>query len=83
MFSYKVKIDDGSDGYTDLGIVAGSTFAEASALVEKYFEGDDIISLELFSLLELDGDACIMSLAEVEKLSDLFQKTDEEKFLGY
>ena len=83
MFSYKVKIDDGSDGYTDLGIVAGTTFAEATTIVEKYFEGDDIISLELFSLLELDGDACIMSLAEVEKLSDLFQKTDEENFLGY
>ena len=50
MFSYKIKLTDGSDDYTELGIVAGNTYAEASTLIEKYFEDDDIISLELFAI---------------------------------
>lgn len=81
MFSYKIKWTDGNEDYTDLGIVAGNTYAEASTLVEKYFEDDDIISLELFAIE--DSDTYIVPLTDVKNLAELFQQSDEQKFLGY
>lgn len=76
MFSYKVKIYDGEEEYTDLGIVAGSSYTEASTIVEKYFEDDDIISLELFAIE--DSETCIVSLADVKSLAELFHQEKEE-----
>ena len=81
MFSYKIKLTDRSDDYTELGIVAGNTYAEASTLIEKYFEDDDIISLELFAIE--DSDTYIVPLTDVKSLAELFQQSDEQKFLGY
>ena len=81
MFSYKIKLTDGCEDYTDLGIVAGNTYAEASTLIEKYFEDDDIISLELFAIE--DSDTYIVPLTDVKSLAELFQQSDEQKFLGY
>ena len=79
MYSYKIKIYDGSQEYTDLGIVAGSSYTEASTIIEKYFEDDDIISLELLAIE--DSDACIVSLAGVKNLAELFRHEDEEDSL--
>lgn len=77
MFSYKVKIYDGAEEYTDLGIVAGSSYSEASTIVEKYFENDDIISLELFAIE--DSDTCIVSLTDVKSLAELFHQENEDE----
>lgn len=79
MYSYKIKIYDGTEEHTDLGIVAGSSYTEASTIIEKYFEDDDIISLELLAIE--DSDACIVSLAEVKNLAELFRHEDEEDSL--
>ena len=79
MYSYKIKIYDGTQEYTDLGIVAGSSYTEASTIIEKYFEDDDIISLELLAIE--DSDACIVSLAGVKNLAELFRHEDEEDSL--
>lgn len=79
MYSYKIKIYDGTEEHTDLGIVAGSSYTEASTIIEKYFEDDDIISLELLAIE--DSDACIVSLAGVKNLAELFRHEDEEDSL--
>ena len=79
MYSYKIKIYDGTEEHTDLGIVAGSSYTEASTIIEKYFEDDDIISLELLAIE--DSDACIVSLADVRNLAELFRHEDEEDSL--
>ena len=82
MYSYKIKIYDGAEEYTDLGIVAGSSYTEASSIVEKHFEDDDIISLELFAIE--DSSACIVSLADVKNLAELFhQESEEDPLLKY
>lgn len=82
MYSYKIKVYDGTEEYTDLGIVAGSSYTEASSIVEKYFEDDNIISLELFDIK--DSSACIVSLADVKNLAELFhQESEEDQLLKY
>ena len=75
MYSYKIKIYDGTEEYTDLGLVAGSSYTEASTIIEKHFEDDDIISLEL---LAIEDSPCIVSLADVRNLAELFRHEDEE-----
>lgn len=79
MYSYKIKIYDGTQEYTDLGLVAGSSYTEASTIIEKHFEDDDIISLELLAIE--DSDACIVSLAGVKNLAELFCHEGEEDLL--
>ena len=76
MYSYKIKIYDGTEEHTDLGLVAGSSYTEASTIIEKHFEDDDIISLELLAIE--DSDACIVSLAGVKNLAELFYHEGEE-----
>lgn len=78
MYSYKIKIYDGTQEYTDLdlGLVAGSSYTEASTIIEKHFEDDDIISLELLAIE--DSSPCIVSLADVRNLAELFRHEDEE-----
>ena len=71
MFSYKVRWQ-GDDGKVnnDLGIVAGSSYAEASSRVEKYFGIDTILTLEL---LQLDNSTeNLFSVNKVQYLADLF-----------
>ena len=75
MYSYKTKIHDGSQAYTDLGLVSGSSYTEASTIIEKHFEDDDIISLELLAIE--DSSPCIVSLADVRNLAELFHHEDE------
>ena len=79
MYSYKIKIYDGTEEYTDLGLVAGSSYTEASTIIEKYFEDYDIISLELLAIK--DSSPCIVSLADVKNLAELFRHEDEEDSL--
>ena len=79
MYSYKIKIHHGTQEYTDLGLVSGSSYTAASTIIEKHFEDDDIISLELLAID--DSDACIVSLAGVKNLAELFRHEDEEDSL--
>lgn len=79
MYSYKIKIYDGTEEYTDLGLVAGSSYTEASTIIEKHFEDDDIISLELLAIE--DSSPCIVSLADVKNLAELFRHENEEDTL--
>ena len=83
MFSYKVIWMDGSSGelQRDLGLVAGSTYAQASAKLERYYGEEEIVSLELLTLEDSDAED-ILRLTDVKHLADLFQKPNEEKFLG-
>ena len=75
MYSYKIKIYDGTQEYTDLGLVSGSSYTEASTIIEKHFEDDDIISLELLAIE--DSSPCIVSLADVTTLAELFHHENE------
>lgn len=75
MFSYKVRWwDDDGKVNNDLGIVAGSTYAEASQRVEKYFGADTILTLELLQLSSSTEN--LLSVNKVQHLADLF---DPEK----
>lgn len=71
MFSYKIRWqDDDGKVNNDLGIVAGSTYTEASQRVEKYFGIDTILTLEL---LQLDNSTDnLFSVNKVQYLADLF-----------
>ena len=75
MFSYKVKWwDDEGKISNDLGIVAGSTYAEASQRVEKYFGADTILTRELLQLGSSTEN--LPAVTTVPHLADLF---DPEK----
>ena len=50
MFYYKVKYIHSDGESTESGLVAASTYAEASQKVAKWYDDDDIVELFLYCL---------------------------------